>query len=482
MNLVEQSIEQLQLEMVEGRLSARSLTQRYLDRIDAYDHQGPSLNAVTHISPDALREADALDKERVERGPRGLLHGIPILVKDNMDVAGMQTTAGSKALGGLIAEQDAFVIRKLREAGAVILGKTNLHELAAGITTVSSAGGRTRNPYDPERNPGGSSGGTGAAVAANLAAFGTGSDTCGSIRIPAAQNSLVGLRPTQGLTSLSGIVPLCARQDVVGPIARTVRDLAIALDVMVGVDENDPSTRVARGRVPQFFARLDGADVRSCRIGRLETLFGQEPGDEEVASVVRATLDQLESLGAEIVPVEIPQLVDLLDFGFNVILGDLADDLEGYLAAHEQPPIRTLAELLATGSVHPEVAPILQAATNDAIRSTPAYREAIENRARIRQLLEETLASHRLDALAYPTILRVAAPLGEAQLGSNANASADSGLPAISLPAGFDHAGHPIGLELLGPVLADAELVALAAAIERALPTRRPPSSSPELI
>jgi len=481
-NLVEQSVEQLQLEMVEGRLSARSLTQSYLDRIEAYDHQGPALNAVTRMAPDALREADALDKERVERGARGPLHGIPILVKDNMDVAGMETTAGSRALEGLVAEQDAFVIRKLRKTGVVILGKTNLHELAAGITTVGSAGGRTRNPYDPECNPGGSSGGTAAAVAASLAAFGTGSDTCGSIRIPAAQNSLVGLRPTQGLTSLSGIVPLCARQDVVGPIARTVRDLAIALDVMVGVDDADPATRVARGRVPQFFARLEAAEVRGCRIGRLETLFGQETVDEEVTSVVRATLDQLESLGAEIVPVEIPQLMDLFDVGFNVILGDLAGDLEAYLASHETAPVRTLTELLATGSVHPEVAPILQAATNDAIQNTPAYHEAIENRARIRQVLEETLGAHRLDALAYPTILRVAAPLGEPQLGSNANASADSGLPAISLPAGFDHSGHPIGLELLGTAFADAKLVALAAAIERALPQRRPPASTPELV
>ena len=481
MNLVETSIEALQRAMTEGRASASSLVEGYLARIEAYDHRGPTLNAVTQLAPGALDEAHALDRERAEQGPRGPLHGIPFLAKDNMDVAGMPTTAGSRALAGLVAEQDAFVIRKLRAAGAVVLGKTNLHELAAGITTVGSAAGRTRNPYDLARNPGGSSGGTGAAVAASLAAFGTGSDTCGSIRIPAAQNGLVGLRSTQGLTSRSGLVPLCLTQDVVGPLARSARDLAIALDNMVGADEADPGVRVANGRVPGFFDRLAGVSVRGRRIGRLDTLFGEEPANAEVASLVRATLARLESIGAEIVPIEIQALPPLLDVGFTVILGDLPGDLAVYLEKHATAPVKTLAELLATGLVHPEVAPILEAGAAQAVRGTAAYREAIENRQRIRSLLEEAIRAHRLDALAYPTILRVAAPLGEEQLGSNAHASANSGLPAISLPAGFDGGGHPVGLELLGGAFADAQLVALAGAIERELSLRRAPASAPEL-
>jgi Asp-tRNA(Asn)/Glu-tRNA(Gln) amidotransferase A subunit family amidase len=481
LNLVDASIATLQGAMVEGRATSRTLVEGYLARIEAYNATGPSLNAVTRLSPDALDDADALDRERAERGSRGSLHGIPFLAKDNMDVAGMPTTAGSRALDGLVAEEDAFVIRKLRAAGAVLLGKTNLHELAAGITTVGSAAGRTRNPYDPTRNPGGSSGGTAAAVAASLAAFGTGSDTCGSIRIPAAQNSLVGLRVTQGLTSRSGVVPLCLTQDVVGPIARTIDDLAIVLDVMVGADGADSGTNVAEGYTPEFFAGLADASLRGRRIGRLDTLFGDEPEDTEVASRVREMLGQIESLGAEIIPVELSDLPPLLDVGFTIILGDLPGDLADYLERRATAPIKSLDELVATGLVHPEVAPVLEASAMNTIRETSAYRDAVLNRQRLRNLLEETMRTHRLDALAYPTILRVAAPLGEEQLGTNAHGSANSGLPAISLPAGFDRDGHPVGLELLGMALSDGNLVALAAGIERALSRRRPPASTPEL-
>jgi amidase len=480
LKLLEASIESLQREMAAGRASARSLAEAYLARIDAYDAQGPCLNAVTQKSPDALADADALDAERAQGRLRGRLHGIPILVKDNMDVAGMATTGGSKALEGLVADRDAFVIARLRAAGAVLLGKTNLHELAAGITTVGSAAGRTRNPYDLERNPGGSSGGTGAAVAANLAVFGTSSDTCGSTRIPAAQNALVGLRPTQGLTSLSGILPLCARQDVVGPLARSVSDLAIGLDVMVGIDPSDPGTRSAEGKIPEFAKGLESASLAGRRIGRLDTLFGSEE-DEPVASIVRDALARLEAAGAEIVPIALPSLTDLLDFGFFAILGDLPGDLENYLAACPSAPVKSLADLIATGLVHPEVAPVLQAAVDNGFKGTPPYEAAIANRERIRMLLEGAMREYRVEALAYPPILRVAARLGEAQEGSNANAAADSGLPAISLPAGFDADGHPVGLELLGSAYRDGELVALAAAIEARLDARRAPECAPEL-
>ncbi|MEO1934467.1 MAG: amidase family protein [Myxococcales bacterium] len=481
MRIVDASIDDLQTLMAEGRASARSLVETYLARIEEFDQRGPSLNAVRLISPSAMREADALDKERAENGPRGPIHGIPILVKDNMDVAGMPTTAGSRALDGLIASQDAFVVAKLRAAGAVIMGKTNLHEFAAGITTTGSAHGQTRNPYDLSRNPGGSSGGTGAAIAADLAVFGTGSDTCGSIRIPAAQNSLVGLRPTQGLTSLSGIVPLCMRQDVAGPIARSVRDLAYGLDVMVGEDEADPGTLVANGRIPEFVTSLGSVSLSKCRIGRLDTLFGSEPEDEAIASIIRDTLERLESFGAEIVPVHLPELVPMLDVGFAVLLAEFPTDLETYLAGCPTAAVKSLADVLATGRVHADVAPIMQAAVDVKFRETPAYERAIANRGRIRRLLETAIRDQGLDALAYPSILRVAAPIGAPQEGSNAYASADSGLPAISLPGGYDSDGHPVGLEMLGAAFADAHLVSLAAAIETALPIRRPPSTTPEL-
>ena len=481
MNLANATIGELQCELDQGRESARSLVEGYLARIRAFDAQGVSLNAVTRLSAHALDEADVLDKERRSGSARGPLHGVPFLVKDNTDVAGMPTTAGSAVLEDMVADHDATIVARLRAAGAVVIGKTNLHEFAAGITTVGSAAGRTRNPFDPTRNPGGSSGGTGAAVAAGLAAFGTGTDTCGSIRVPAAQNSLYGLRPTQGLTSLAGIVPLCLRQDVAGPIARSAVDLAITLDAIAGPDERDPNTAVAEGRTPSFISALEGVRVEGMRIGRLDTLFGAELEDAEVATLALDTMERLASLGAEIVPVEIPDLPELLDVNFTVILAELPEDLRGFLAGRSNAPFANLPDILATGQVHEEVAPILQAAVDVDFKATPEYARALENRGRIQTLLLDALERHQVAALAYPTLQRVAAPLGSPQEGSNAYASADSGLPALTIPWGCDATGHPIGLDLLGEAFEDAQLVATAAAIERALPLRSVPTSTPNL-
>jgi Asp-tRNA(Asn)/Glu-tRNA(Gln) amidotransferase A subunit family amidase len=249
--VAESSIADEQRAMTEGRVSSKDLVQAYLSRIEAFDQRGPRLNALITLNPNAIKEAEALDRERAAKGPRGPLHGIPVIVKDNYSTADMQTTAGTVALLGFVPSSDAFQVRKLREAGAVVVGKSNLHELASGITTVGSAFGQTRNPYDPSRNPGGSSGGTGAAITASLAAVGMGSDTCGSIRIPSSVNSLVGLRATKGLSSIAGIVPLSVTQDVGGPLARSVADLATMLDATIGEDPADPAThprQVSLGR------------------------------------------------------------------------------------------------------------------------------------------------------------------------------------------------------------------------------------------
>ena len=224
-DVFEQSVPQLQEAMTSGVVTSRRITEQYLARIDAYDLHGPSLNSIIAVNESAFDQAEALDRERAENGPRGLLHGIPVVVKDNFDVAGMPTTGGSIALADWHPPDDAFQVAKLKEAGAVIIAKTNMHELAFGAETISSLGGQTRNPYDPSRNLGGSSGGTGAAVAANFAAAGMGSDTCGSIRIPSAHHALVGLRGTRGLSSRDGIIPLALTQDMGGPLARSVEDL-----------------------------------------------------------------------------------------------------------------------------------------------------------------------------------------------------------------------------------------------------------------
>ena len=242
MDAFERTIPELQAAMASGETTSAALVQQHLDRIAAFDRAGPRLNAMIMINPGALEEAAELDREREEKGPRGPLHGIPIVLKDNYDTHDMPTTASAVAMAGFVPPDDGTQVRKLREAGAIFIGKTNLHEFARGIETISSLGGQTRNPYDPRRNPGGSSGGTAAAVAANFAAVGMGSDTCGSIRIPAANNNLFGLRVTQGLSSRDGIVPLALTQDVGGPLARSMIDLVTVLDATVGADPADPQT------------------------------------------------------------------------------------------------------------------------------------------------------------------------------------------------------------------------------------------------
>src|SRR6056297_4300858 len=300
-DLQEASIEDLQVELNSGRITSVELVDFYLNRIEMYDQSGPALNSIAHISTDARLEAQALDEERRQSGARGLLHGIPILVKDNYETRGMPTEAGSKTLEGYTPDRDAEMVARLRAAGAIILAKTNMHEFAYGIETWGSAFGKTRNPYDPTRNPGGSSGGTGAAVAANFAVAGLGSDTCGSIRIPSAHNALVGLRGTQGSSSRAGIIPLSSTQDIGGPLARSVADLALLLDVTVGYDPEDPQTAAGFGHFEgSFLDALDREALRGKRIGLVRELRYQGPEDGEIARIFDTAMDQMKPLGAEV--------------------------------------------------------------------------------------------------------------------------------------------------------------------------------------
>ena len=348
----EASIPDLQEAMADGRVTSVQLVDAYLARIRAYDQGGPALNSMIRLNPDALMQAAALDQERALMGARGPLHGIPIILKDNYDVAGLPTSDGSIALAGMIPPDDAFQVGKLREAGAVILGKSNMHELAYGITTISSVGGQTRNPYDPSRNPGGSSGGTGAAIAASFAAIGWGSDTCGSIRIPASHHNLFGLRPTKGLSSIDGIIPLSHTQDVGGPLARTATDLAIGLDATIGADAADPATRIlAGGALPRFFDELDAEALQGARIGVLSTLFGDAADDREHARMVRAALDSMSAAGAEVIDVEVPGLDSLLS-GSSLIGLEFKWDLIDYLAATPTAPVASVQEILDGGLYH----------------------------------------------------------------------------------------------------------------------------------
>ncbi|MDX1492881.1 MAG: amidase family protein, partial [Longimicrobiales bacterium] len=386
--VVEASITELQEAMSRGEATAVEITRAYLARIAAYDRRGPALNAIVWLNPDALSEAEALDRERSLQGPRGPLHGIPVILKDNYDTHDLPTSAGSLALASNVAPDDAFQVARLREAGAVIVGKANMHELASGITTIGSLGGQTRNPYDPARNPGGSSGGTGSAIAASFAAVGWGSDTCGSIRIPAAQNDLVGLRPTKGLSSIDGIIPLSHTQDVGGPLARTMRDLAIALDATVGPDPADPATAILEGReIPSFVDALDAAALEGARIGILEAYFGDGGEEAEAEGIVRDAIERMVELGADTVTVEIEGLDDLLE-GSGLIGHEFRWDLMDYLAATPGAPVSSLEEMLELGLIHEALVPRMRVRMESERRDSEEHQAAFAKREPLRQAVE----------------------------------------------------------------------------------------------
>lgn len=478
----EQSIPELQAAMSGGRVTSRGLVESYLARIQAYDQAGPRLNAIVMTNPRAREEADAMDRERADNKVRGPLHGIPVLIKDNYDTATMPTSGGNIGLATLQPAADAFMVKKLRDAGAVILGKTTMHELAAGITTISSLTGQTRNPYGLDRVPGGSSGGTGAAIGASFAAAGMGSDTCGSIRIPSANQNLVGLRGTQGLSSRTGIMPLSSTQDIGGPLARTVTDLAIMLDATVGSDPADPITRESAGHIPKSYRDGLTADgLKGARIGTLKALWGNAPEDDEVIAIIRKALDGFKAQGAEIVDVSVPGLDDLLRDS-SVIADEFKFDLMAYLAKEPNAPVKSLGEILDRGLYHAELEQTFRLRNQGDKKETEHYRQAMVKRRALRAAVMATLEEQRIDALAYPVLRRKPALIGEAQGGTNCQLSATTGLPAMSMPAGFSADGLPIGLELLAGEWQEARLLRYAYAWEQGSKLRRPPFSTPPLV
>jgi Asp-tRNA(Asn)/Glu-tRNA(Gln) amidotransferase A subunit family amidase len=478
----EQSILELQDAMAAGRVTSRGLVESYLARIQAYDQAGPRLNAIVMINPRAREEADAMDRERADKHLRGPLHGIPVLIKDNYDTAAMPTSGGTLGLATLQPAADAFQVKKLRDAGAIILGKTTMHELAAGITTISSLTGQTRNPYALDRVPGGSSGGTGAAVGASFAAAGMGSDTCGSIRIPSANQNLVGLRGTHGLSSRTGVMPLSTTQDIAGPLARTVTDLAIMLDATVGPDPADAITAEGASHIPTSYrAALDANGLKGARIGVLKALWGNAPEDDEVAAIVRKALDGFKAQGAEVVDISVPGLDDLLADS-SVIADEFKFDLAAYLAKEPNAPVKSLGEIIDRGLHHAELDATFRLRNAPEKRDSEHYRQALIKRRALRAAVLATLEAQRIDALAYPTLRRKAALIGEAQGGTNCQLSATTGLPAMAMPAGFSADGVPVALELLGGAWEEAKLLKYAYAWEQSAKPRKPPFSTPPLV
>lgn len=477
--VAEASVTDLQNAMASGRATSVSLTRAYLARLAAYDQRGPALNAILRRNPAALREAASRDAERKAGKLRGPLHGIPIILKDNYDTGDIPTTAGSLALATSQPARDGFVVRQLRAAGAIVLAKANMHELAAGITNISSLGGQTRNPYDPARCPGGSSGGTGAAIAASFAAVGWGSDTCGSIRIPSAFGALFGLRPTIGLVSRTGIVPLSHSQDIGGPLARTVTDLAIALDVTVGYDATDSSTHVIRDKRPVFTTALDAKALGSARIGVFLPYFRDT--DSEIADSVRAALTVMRARGATVIDVSMAEF-DTLIANTSVINMETKHDLARYLAGVPNAPVRTLGDIVARGQFDRELE--VRFRTSDTFPPLPnaAHALTLSRQQALRARMERILDSLQLDAIAYPTVRQKPVFPGQVQPGSTCPLGAQSGLPSIAMPVGFTADGLPVSVELLGKSFSDVRLVSLAYAFEQLGPRRRAPSTTPALV
>jgi amidase len=493
----EATIEALQERMNGGSLTSRRLTEAYLARIDALNTRGPGLHAVLETNPDALAIADALDAERKAKGPRGPMHGIPILLKDNIDTGDrMTTTAGSLALEGSIALRDSFVALRLRAAGAVILGKTNLSEWANIRSTRSSSGwsgrgGQTRNPYALDRNPCGSSSGSGVAASANLAAVTVGTETDGSIVCPANYCGLVGVKPTLGLVSRAGIIPIAHSQDTAGPMARTVRDAAILLGAMTGVDPRDAETNASRGHAAaDYTSGLDPRGLRGVRLGVARKLFGFHP---DVDRAMEAALEVMKREGAVIVdPADIPHLGEYDDSELEVLLYELKADLNAYLAGlRPAVRVRSLADVIRfneenKGREMPFFGQelFLQAHEKGPL-TTPAYLEALAKNRRLSRAegLDAVLDAHRLDAVVAPT----GGPAWLTDLvngdhfgGGSSTAAAVAGYPNVTVPVG-ESFGLPFGISFMGRAWSEARLLTIAYAFEQATHHRRAPKFVPTL-
>ncbi len=493
--LDELTIADLQTGLANGKLTARSLTQKYLSRIEEIDKSGPSLNSVIEINPDALAIAAALDKERKEKGPRSALHGIPVLIKDNIDTADrMQTTAGSLALLGSKPVKDSFVAQKLREAGAVILGKTNLSEWANIRSSHSTSGwsgrgGQTKNPYALDRNPCGSSSGSGAAVSANLCALAVGTETDGSVVCPASANGIVGIKPTLGLVSRSGIVPIAHSQDTAGPMARTVRDAAILLGALAGVDPRDSATTANAGKAEKEYTKfLDPEGLHGARIGVARKYFGSNDATDDLMNKL---LEQMKQHGAIIVdPADLDSHGKFDGTEFTVLLYELKADLNAYLAARPGAP-KSLQEIIAFNERNKDKEmpffgqDVFIRAEAKGPLTSKEYLDALESNHRLsrREGIDALMDQFQLDAIMAPT----AGPAwindyatGDHSVGGSSNAAAVAGYPDISVPAGFVF-GLPVGISFFGRAWSEPVLLKIAYGFEQKIHARKSPQFLPSL-
>jgi amidase len=490
-NGVDLGIGELQELIASGKLSAVSLTRKYLHRIETLDRRGPRLNSVIELNPDALAIAADLDRERMTKGSRGPLHGIPVLIKDNIDTHDrMMTTAGSLALQGSRPAQDAFIVKRLRDAGAVLLGKTNLSEWANFRGSLSTSGwsgrgGQTRNPYALDRNPSGSSSGSAVAVSANLCAVAVGTETDGSILSPSSYNGIVGLKPTVGLVSRRGIIPIAHSQDTAGPMGRTVRDVAILLGALAGSDSADAATAQASSRASQNYTRfLDSDQMRGVRIGVARNFFGFcAPVDELMESALKVLADQ----GAQLVdPIQVPKPPELEAAELQVLRYEMKADMNSYLAKlGPDAPVHTLKEIIAFNQQHAQQE-LRWFGQEELIKSQAkgplteaGYVDALATCQRIARTegIDAVMAQHHLDAIVAPTSSPAHMTdlvLGDHGLGDSTTPAAVAGYPSITVPAGFIH-GLPVGISFFAEAWSEPKLLRLAYAFEQATKARRAP-------
>lgn len=492
--LASASIADLNAAFEAGTLTAERLVRMSLARIEAYDAAGPALGAVLWLNPHALETARALDRERRERGPRSALHGIPVVLKDNIDTADLPTTAGSSLLLGSIPPDDAFLVQRLRAAGAIVLAKVNLSELASGVT-LSSVAGPMRNPHDPSRSPSGSSGGTGVAIAAAYAPIGFGTDTGGSVRGPSTANGIVGLKPTMGLLSRDGIVPLALSFDVPGPMARQVADIAAVLNVVTAVDAADPVTQTGAGssRV-DFTSFLDAKALAGARIGVARDFFGQ---DAEVDWIMEASLQAMRDAGATVVDVRLPRwlLQSKEEWYTTIRWREFRAQIPTYLSTLDAGYPRTLAEMIERSQRLTSPTPegqqpnptrwglFLQEEDSGTLQDAEYVSVRDHALPLMRTLIEGLMNGEGLDVIVYPTsATRPGLVTGGGGGGPSATNIANlTGFPDLIVPAGFTSDLLPVGMSFLGRPFSEPRLLALGYAFEQRTQARRDPALTPPL-
>lgn len=492
--LEEASISRIEQALKSKEISCEALVNAYIARIDAYDQKGPALNAVITLNHAAREQAVAKDAEFRKTGKLGgPLHCIPVAVKDNYNTTDLPTTGGNELFKGAIPATESTVTRKLREAGAIILAKTNMHEFALSGTTVSSIAGQTKNPYDLTRTPGGSSGGTGVAVATNMAAVGLGSDTVNSIRSPASANSLIGFRSTKGLVSRAGVMPVSETQDVVGPLTRTVADAAAMLDVIAGYDALDPASARGVGRTPKSFKRyLDPKGLTGARIGVLKSFAGTKPEHEDVNAAMANAVSTFKKAGATVVEIDDPSFdTGAINSDYDVQKWEFKTQFNDYLKAYgSNAPVRDLSSVLASGKYHkPSLEKFLTA--SDAMETPGQDKDYLARLAKIDGLRDRLLgrmAENRVDVIVYPLQKRLVVPIGELnQADRNGILAAMTGFPAVTVPIGFSRPapdaplGVPIGMDIMGRPFDDGLLIKTAYAFEQATKVRKAPQSTPAI-